>query len=518
LETFTNKTITSSTNVIGGVTMTLGSDANWDLYTRNASGVLERIANGTTGQFLGANTGAKPTWQSPSGGGGAPTDAQYLVLALNGTLSAERLLTAGVNTKFTDGGANGNLTVDVGSEDFRLPGDISPAQLTADQNDWAPTGHGTSSTIRFSTDAARNITGMAGGADGVIRILHNIGSFNATIVNESTSSTAANRFAFGNNLTIGAGQSITVRYDATSSRWRGEDNNGAVVEITSGVTNDLFKLSSTGTIENFSINELTADTINLSDEIMFRDTDIKKTSIDDLLRKYVKEYLSKNAYEYFNDFITTVSTTTVGSEVAATNSGTGAATSAQATDNATNVGLNRTTTGTTATGRSYVNSSASSIRFGGGEWFYQIRNNITTLSTSTERFQELYGFFDTYTAANQTDGAYFLYDEGGVSTGSAASPNWQLVTASNGSRTFTTTSTAVTAGSYTKLRIEVNAAGTSVTFYINGNPVGTHTTNIPVGSGRELGFGWGKIKSVGTTARTTDIDHLIVQQKYTTPK
>lgn len=41
------------------------SDGNWDLYTRNASGFLERIANGATGTFLGANTAGKATWQDP---------------------------------------------------------------------------------------------------------------------------------------------------------------------------------------------------------------------------------------------------------------------------------------------------------------------------------------------------------------------------------------------------------------------------------------------------------------------
>ncbi len=34
------------------------------------SSALASVANGTTGQFLGANTGADPTWQTPSGGGG----------------------------------------------------------------------------------------------------------------------------------------------------------------------------------------------------------------------------------------------------------------------------------------------------------------------------------------------------------------------------------------------------------------------------------------------------------------
>lgn len=52
--------------IIGGVTMTLGSDASFDIYYRSAGGILTRLANGTTGQYLGANTGAAPTWQSPS--------------------------------------------------------------------------------------------------------------------------------------------------------------------------------------------------------------------------------------------------------------------------------------------------------------------------------------------------------------------------------------------------------------------------------------------------------------------
>lgn len=55
--------------VVGGVTMTLGSDAANDIYYRNSSGVLTRLANGTTGQFLSATTGAAPSWGTPSGSG-----------------------------------------------------------------------------------------------------------------------------------------------------------------------------------------------------------------------------------------------------------------------------------------------------------------------------------------------------------------------------------------------------------------------------------------------------------------
>lgn len=50
-QTLTNKTITASTNVLGGVTMTLGSDANEDFYKRSA-GVLTRVGIGATGAVL----------------------------------------------------------------------------------------------------------------------------------------------------------------------------------------------------------------------------------------------------------------------------------------------------------------------------------------------------------------------------------------------------------------------------------------------------------------------------------
>jgi hypothetical protein len=51
--------------VIAGATMTLGSDAAYDIYYRGATGVLTRLANGATGKFLSSTSGAAPTWESP---------------------------------------------------------------------------------------------------------------------------------------------------------------------------------------------------------------------------------------------------------------------------------------------------------------------------------------------------------------------------------------------------------------------------------------------------------------------
>ena len=45
------------------------------------------------------------------GGSGAPTDAEYVVMSLNGTLTNERVLTAGSGISITDGGAGSTVTI-----------------------------------------------------------------------------------------------------------------------------------------------------------------------------------------------------------------------------------------------------------------------------------------------------------------------------------------------------------------------------------------------------------------------
>ncbi|QQS18759.1 hypothetical protein IPL68_01650 [Candidatus Saccharibacteria bacterium] len=220
------------------------------------------------------------------------------------------------------------------------------------------------------------------------------------------------------------------------------------------------------------------------------------------------------AYYFFTDLIG--NETTTGSDVFATNS-TGS-TAATATTAANRPGLYRSTTRTSATGRTAFMSSTSAIALGGGSMAYETAINIATLSDATQRYQLVVGLLDTATAANQVDAAAFVYDEGGVSTGSAATPNWQIMTSNNSTRTFNTTTTAVTAATWYKLRVEVNSAGTLVTYYINGTNVGTRNTNIPTGTTRALGFGQLLIKSIGTTARTVDIDYMKAQQTFTTAR
>jgi len=101
-----------------------------------------------------------------------------------------------------------------------LKTDISPAQITTNQNDYNPTGLATASVLRLTASTSVNITGLAGGADGRVLTLLNIGPGTITVSNQSASSAAANRFAFSKNISLAADQSIGIIYDSTSQRWR----------------------------------------------------------------------------------------------------------------------------------------------------------------------------------------------------------------------------------------------------------------------------------------------------------
>jgi len=97
---------------------------------------------------------------------------------------------------------------------------ITPAQITATQNDYSP---GDSSLLKVSSDVVgRQITGLTGGADGRMRMLVNTGGFEIALVNESGSSTAANRFTLNGALSMALppGNAATLLYDGTTARWR----------------------------------------------------------------------------------------------------------------------------------------------------------------------------------------------------------------------------------------------------------------------------------------------------------
>lgn len=151
-----------------------------------------------------------------------------------------------------------------------------------------------------------------------------------------------------------------------------------------------------------------------------------------------------------------------------------------------------------------VLASPSSIRFGGGVWTYESRVRIVTLSDGSETFTVRAGFGDHGYPTEHRDGAFFRYihsENGG---------NWTAVCRANNVETSADTGIAAVAGTWYVLRVVVNAAASSVAFYIDGTLRATIITNIPSGAGRETGASVSMVKSVGTTARVLLADWLII--------
>lgn len=122
---------------------------------------------------------------------------------------------------------------------------VSPAQITADQNDYSPTNGFNVSIWRLTSDATRTITGIAAGYAQQRLLLLNVGSFQIVLANDSASSLIGNRIltGVGAALTIAPDQAVAVVYDLTSARWRvvaeavGPSTTAAVQMLTRVVVN-----------------------------------------------------------------------------------------------------------------------------------------------------------------------------------------------------------------------------------------------------------------------------------------
>lgn len=93
-DTLTNKTLTSASDVLGGVTMTLGSDATGDIYYRDSFGALHRLPIGSPAQVLTVSSGV-PGWAAAPGGGN---------VSVSGTPTAGHVATWTNATTIQDGG------------------------------------------------------------------------------------------------------------------------------------------------------------------------------------------------------------------------------------------------------------------------------------------------------------------------------------------------------------------------------------------------------------------------------
>lgn len=187
--------------------------------------------------------------------------------------------------------------------------------------------------------------------------------------------------------------------------------------------------------------------------------------------------------------------------VGLTTGGAGGVTSGNGT--ASHPGVVAISTGTGTTGAGVVRTAnTADFLFGGGRMVYQSIFRIPTLSDGTNTFTVRFGFGNIATG-EQNDGVFLRYTHG------TNSGNWQLVAINNSSETATNSSSTPAANTWYRVKVEVNAAGTLATFYVNDVSIGTVASNIPTAAGHEVGILAGQIvKSAGTTARTIELDYV----------
>jgi hypothetical protein len=162
-------------------------------------------------------------------------------------------------------------------------------------------------------------------------------------------------------------------------------------------------------------------------------------------------------------------------------------------------------TGIAAGGGLHLGNTSTVI--GGGVQVMEWRVRFPTLSTATQEYEFYCGLSNTITTtAEITNGIYFAYQR-------ASNVNWTLKTAAT-TRTTVASATAVTANTWYKLTLVINAAGTQVDGYVNGVFIGTSiTTTIPTVAMSPVIL---SIKTVGTTDIPYQVDYAMYVKNWTT--
>lgn len=309
-------------------------------------------------------------------------------------------------------------------------GALSPAQITADQNDYNPTGLNLTNALLLDTDNVRQITGIAGGFFGRRLLLHLVSTAQGPVIlrDQNTGSSATNRLALpARRVWIWPGDTLEVWYDG--SRWR----------------------------------LLSADTAT--------------TAGDDYL-------------DVFDDFFSGVNGTGTATEAGETlgtwawrmtANGTAASTSPASVS--LHPGIMQLVTGATSGNdtRVHLGNTATDDIFPFNEVSYAAFLVRTTDNTSN-RIKVGLGvdLGDGTVGAFGTDGIFFEFD-------TATNANWRTITRAASTNTLNTTSVAVTNNEWDLLEIYRLADG-RIVFWINETLVFTHaSTNVPTTAMANIG-------------------------------
>lgn len=151
------------------------------------------------------------------------------------------------------------------------------------------------------------------------------------------------------------------------------------------------------------------------------------------------------------------------------------------------------------------------LRLTGGEVIHESLIYLTALSSAASRFVIFTGMTNNSSYTLITNGVYIRYSDN-INAGV-----FEAVCNSGGVTTTLTSGTAAVINTWYKLTIVVNAAGTSVEFFLNGVSFGTIATNIPTTVKLASTVAMSNTAALAA-ARNSYCDYIFWQKTLTTPR